>query len=123
MKFAKRVWAVLRNHPEPVVIAAMILFLRWAFVAVQHVDARIGFDGWSDSLYRLLNATVCVAVFYGAWVLKRAMLGETTVEQDAECRERIMRGETGPLKLLIYETVTYLVIVGIAAWAVLGKGH
>lgn len=121
MNLLIRFWAVIRNHPEPVVIALMILFLRWAFVAVQHVDARIGFDGWSDSLYRLLNATVCVAVFYGGWVIKRSLFGETTVEQDAEARRLIMAGNTGPLYLLIYELIATLTVVGIGLWAVFGN--
>lgn len=89
MSKVKKVLQFISDHLDIVACLALGGLLYGAYGAVQRIDARIGFDGWSDTLYYILNMGVGVAALYVGWALKVRLHGELTVDQDIALRAAI----------------------------------
>lgn len=96
MNKLKRFGAWLNDHADLLVVVVLILLLREAYDQVQLIDARIGFDGWSDILYGLLSLLMGIAAMYVGWGIKVRLHGETTDDEDQWLR-KTMREHVGPV--------------------------
>lgn len=68
---------LISDHREALIVLAILLLLVLAFRAAPFLDPRVGFDGWSDVLYALVQSTKMMVVAYGAWYCKKLYHGET----------------------------------------------
>lgn len=111
------------NHRELFYCAAAIALTLLAYHALRdHVDPRIGYDGWSDVLYTLSNAATGFVIVLCAYLSKKATHGETSDEEDEALRAMIIRGTSGAQWMYVLEMLSVAFWVGIWCWIILGRG-